>query len=573
MANDPDKIPAPPEAPQGATGASSAPSAATAPSVQPPALPPPDSSLKNTDQPSASMAQASVVQRAAEPKEAALAAVAPPVALSGVIEEIRPPAAEHLEGSITHSAMLRNVVHAGVFSLALLVIPLVDPRNNIKHGAQLVVGFMLFGTLFNLLVLPHMQTGKKIARPGEGFISGQWLYPLALAICFAVFPPFAAMGAWAAMAGGDAAASFFGRMLPFPKLPWNHKKTWTGFAAFVFAALLLCFGAMYWCPSELFLTSTRQPELAFVWTLAVLAAVSGAVFESLRGPLDDNLRVPLGVGAVLWLAAWFLSYSTRNLPANTPVQPENFLVAIAVNVALGFVVLSLKFSDLPGMLLGVALGTLVYFFAQWQGYLLFGLMVLIGSVLTKVGMKTKESLGTAEKRAGKRGAANVAANLLGPALCCLAYPNSGSPVWLMAFAGAVAAALADTAGSELGPLFGGQPVLITTRQRVPHGANGAVSAAGLAAAVASSVVIAVAAWSSGFFSQVVFYDRSMSAFQLTVASFIVVIAGLAGTLIDSLLGATIESRWTGVGKGTVNFICTLVGAFFAGGLTAIWIAL
>jgi uncharacterized protein (TIGR00297 family) len=477
------------------------------------------------------------------------------------------------QGGISHSAMLRNLIHAGAFSLALLVGPLIDPRYAFKYGVQVVVGFMLLGTLFNLLVLPHMQAGKRIARPGEGFLSGQWLYPLSLAICFAVFPPFAAMGAWGAMAGGDAAASLFGRMLPFPKLPWNRQKTWTGFVAFVFAALAFSFAAIWWCPPAIFLTTEGNPELPFVWTLAVLAAVTGAIFESLRGPLDDNLRVPIGVGAILTMAALFLSYSTRNMPADSLVQPQNFLTAVLVNVALGFVVLSLRFSDLPGALLGIVLGTIVYFFAQWQGFLLFVLMVLVGSVLTKVGMKTKSALGTAEKREGKRGVANVAANLLGPALCCLAYPNGGSPIWLMAFAGAIAAALADTAGSEVGPLGSREPVLITSRKRVPHGTNGAVSSMGMWAAVGACLIIAIAAWASGFFKLVVFHGQAVSIIRLTIASCIVIIAGLAGTLIDSVLGATIESRWTGVGKGTVNFICTVVGALVAGGITALWLAL
>ena len=111
------------------------------------------------------------------------------------------------------------------------------------------------------------------------------------------------------------------------------------------------------------------------------------------------------------------------------------LRALACNGALALGALLFKFADLPGVLLGGVLGTIVYFFAQWQGYLLFMLFVIGGSLLSKIGLKYKQRIGAAEAREGKRGISNVAANLLVPGLCCLAYPMSGGRgAFLMAFA-------------------------------------------------------------------------------------------------------------------------------------------
>src|SRR5687768_213320 len=104
------------------------------------------------------------------------------------------------EQSVTHSPGYRNFVHAGAFVLfALPLGMLVDPRNHVPNGRTWVIAIVLMITVINMVVLPLVPSGKLIARPGEGFITGQWLYPFALAICFAVYPPFAAMGAWAAM--------------------------------------------------------------------------------------------------------------------------------------------------------------------------------------------------------------------------------------------------------------------------------------------------------------------------------------------------------------------------------------
>lgn len=465
-----------------------------------------------------------------------------------------------------HSPSYRNFVHAGVFlvfgpPLGLLA----DPRNHVAWGRSFVVAFLLLVTLFNMLVLPRLPSGKRIARPGEGFVTGQWLYTLSLAICFWVFPPFAALGAWAAMAGGDAAASFAGRTFPKPKLPWNDKKSWAGFCGFLLIALPFCWFALLICPSQQFLTTTFRPELPYVWTLAVLAAFSGAILESLREPWDDNVRVPLGVALVLSLAAAALSWSTRDLPKGTHVQPEFLLHALAANAVLGGVVLAFRFADVAGTALGVAIGVLVYFFAGWQGYTLFLAFVAVGSVLSKVGLKKKQAIGAAEAREGKRGVSNVAANLAVPAFCCLAYPlNAGHPAFLLAYAGAIAAALADTASSEIGALSGRQPVLITTWKPAPHGTNGAVTPLGFVAAFAAAAGIAALTHFSGFL-HLLFPGKADSKMSVT-ASCIIVGAGMAGTIVDSLLGATVEDRIPGVGKGTVNFACTLTGAAAAGGM-------
>jgi uncharacterized protein (TIGR00297 family) len=468
--------------------------------------------------------------------------------------------------AIEHSPALRNAVHAGFFFVfAIPLGTLADPERGHPHGRWWAAGFLLFIAFFNLLILRRIKHGQRLARPDEGLVNGLWLYPLALSCCYLILPSYAATGAWAVMAAGDAAASIAGRAISFPKLPWNAKKTWPGVAAFVLASIPICFVALYFVPCPLFIVhATNRPEIPYVWTLAVIASVCGAIVESLPVELDDNVRVPLISGGALWLFAIFLSWGTRDLPKNTFVQPEILLTALAVNGALAIGVLLFKFADLPGTLLGAMLGTIIYFFAQWQGYLLFLLFVMGGSLLSKAGLAYKQRIGAAETNEGKRGIANVAANLLIPGLCCLAYPYGGSGALLMAFAGSLAAAFADTASSEVGALSRKLPCLITTMKPVPHGTNGAVSLLGTLAALGACAAIAGLAWGTDFYARVLVAETPTPNRTRALAGAVLIAAGMLGTLVDSLLGATVEGRIPGIGKGVVNFACTLTGAVVAG---------
>ena len=481
---------------------------------------------------------------------------------------------------LAHAPDLRAAVHVGALVLAFPLTWLADRPHIDGLGIQLSISYgwvwataiLLIGSLFNILVLPRMTFGARLLRPEDkGVFWGGLMYPLGLALAFLIFDAFAVGAAWAVMAVGDASASFVGRRAGQVKLPWNAKKSWAGACAFLLAALPAACLLLWWCPSARFLTFTGAPEWPYVWTLAVFAAVSGALLESFDGPFDDNLRVTLGVCMVVQFAERFLNFSTSGMPEVRAFQPQWLLHAVALNGVLGAAVWLLKFTDLSGALVGGVIGTLTYFYTLPQGYALLVFFVLAGSLLSRLGRKTKEDRKAAEARGGLRGVSNVVSNLGVPALCALLYPATmGHPAALLAYAGALAAAFADTASSEVGALSSKQPVLVTTRKPVPHGTNGAVTTQGYIAALLACVTLAALAWLSGFWS-VVHAGHEMRLCSVepgwgVIYSAVLVVAGLLGTTVDSLLGATVEGRVSGVGKGAVNFICTLAGALAAGGV-------
>ena len=96
------------------------------------------------------------------------------------------------------------------------------------------------------------------------------------------------------------------------------------------------------------------------------------------------------------------------------------------------------------------------------------------------------------------------------------------------YLGGLAAAAADTWGTELGMLARHPPRLITSLTVVPAGTSGGVTLEGLAAGVGGALFVGLASLVG---------RRELSLARLTIA----VVAGMVGSLVDSLLGATLQA--------------------------------
>ncbi|MGA8109665.1 MAG: DUF92 domain-containing protein, partial [Acidobacteriaceae bacterium] len=183
-------------------------------------------------------------------------------------------------------------------------------------------------------------------------------------------------------------------------------------------------------------------------------------------------------------------------------------------------------------------------------------LLLLTFAATRFGRSRKEGLGTAESRRGRR-ASQVAANLGVAALAGIPLSAFhadtpwffGRAAALAALVAALAEATADTLSSELGQVLGGEPRLITTMKRVPVGTDGGISVAGtLLGCLGAAIVVATGMAVPG-----------MTREEALAALF----GGLAGLVVDSLLGALVERRgW--LNNDAVNALSTLAAALLAG---------
>lgn len=154
------------------------------------------------------------------------------------------------------------------------------------------------------------------------------------------------------------------------------------------------------------------------------------------------------------------------------------------------------------------------------------------TALSRLGRAEKERRTSAiVEKGGERDATQVSANGLVFATAAIAMCFHPDVRWIALGAGALAASAADTWATEIGTLYGAQPRSILTGRRIAPGTSGGVSLAGTAASVAGALFVALVTVAGNYSSH-----RRVS---LACA---VLVAGIAGSIADSLLGATIQSR-------------------------------
>ncbi len=199
-----------------------------------------------------------------------------------------------------------------------------------------------------------------------------------------------------------------------------------------------------------------------------------------------------------------------------------------------------------GALAGVLVAFILMIAAGLRGFVPLLAVFLLTLISTRWGYARKLRLGVAERRRG-RTASQVFANL-GPATICalssLWFPDSAA-LLLMGSTAALAEAAADTVSSEFGQATSRRAYLITNFRDVPIGTNGAISIEGT---IAGCVAACIISWVGARFD--------VLEWRWT---FVVALAGIAGMLLDSVLGATWE-RAGKMGNDSVNFVSNVFAA-------------
>lgn len=200
-----------------------------------------------------------------------------------------------------------------------------------------------------------------------------------------------------------------------------------------------------------------------------------------------------------------------------------FLLALGVIAAATLSLAAQRLGALSrdGALAATIVGALTFVAGGIRWSALLVAFFLSSSVLSHLPAATPDDIGT---KSARRDATQVLANGGVAAVCALFAIFNHANLWATPFAAAVAGATADTWATEIGRRVSSRPRLITTGRAVPPGTSGAVSGMGSLAATFGALFVAA---TTGL--------ALPSVAPLTVA-----VAGVAGSFVDSVLGATVQ---------------------------------
>ncbi|HMB25343.1 MAG TPA: DUF92 domain-containing protein, partial [Anaerolineales bacterium] len=183
-----------------------------------------------------------------------------------------------------------------------------------------------------------------------------------------------------------------------------------------------------------------------------------------------------------------------------------------------------------GAVAATVVGTVIFGVGGWQWAILLLTFFITSSGLSRAFKKRKQGLSEKFSKGHERDAGQVFGNgglaTIFAALHAF-YPESILP-WI-GFAASLAAVNADTWATELGVLNPTPPRMITNlRKHVEKGTSGGISFWGTGASLLGAGIIALPA---------ALFTDNWSLFPL------ITFAGLAGSLFDSLLGATVQAMY------------------------------
>jgi uncharacterized protein (TIGR00297 family) len=320
------------------------------------------------------------------------------------------------------------------------------------------------------------------------------------------------------LAFADAAAAIVGENLKAPHVYYltSDKKSIEGSATmFIVTWLVAYVGMNMFLPPE---TVMLLP--ASVLALAIAAFVTA--WEAISSQGVDNLTIPLSAGFVL-------DYCLTPLPHHHPVQ---FLYGIIFGIAIAAVSHRFRLLSASGAVATYLLAAIIFGIGGWLWTMPILVFFIASSLLSRIGGNKKSMYEALYEKSSMRDAGQVAANGgIAAVFVLIWYMFPSMVIVYIGYVGAIAAATADTWGTELGTLAGGNPRSIVSFKEVEKGTSGGVSLAGLAGGALGALCIAGSA---------LIFSEPKSIGSLAAVT---VAAGIIGSLTDSILGATVQAQY------------------------------
>ncbi len=346
---------------------------------------------------------------------------------------------------------------------------------------------------------------------------GTVFYPLAFLVLVLLFwyrAPLVLSLSILVLALADAGAAIVGGSYRSPteyRLTSDKKSVEGSMAMFVITFVTIYVGLL-----QFGLEEHRVFEYAFL--VSGITALTATAWEAISARGLDNLTVPL---ATAFLLAIFILPSMQ-------VDLQQYALGTSLAIVIAVASYYVGFLSLSGSVAVFLLASPVFGIGGWKWTLPILAFFILSSILSKLGKGRKGELSDIFEKGSKRDYAQVLANGGIPGAILIGSVFIRGIDFYPLYVAAVAAVTADTWGTEIGLMRRNKTVLITTLREAPAGINGGISGLGMLGGLMGSAVVALVAfpWLSGW----------------DVAGLIVG-AGVSASLIDSLLGATMQAKF------------------------------
>ena len=280
----------------------------------------------------------------------------------------------------------------------------------------------------------------------------------------------------------------------------------------------------------------------------LLCSISITIAEAMSTKGSDNLTIPI-------IAFFFIEMF--NIINEKQLIVEFSFIIIAMKILL-FYFYKKKHLSLGGFLSSNIMAGLILGFGGLKFVLPIAMFFIFSTFLSKIGPKNLQ------KSKGGRNTYQVLANGGVGLFLCITSHYYQEEVFFYMFLASIAAANSDTWATEIGKLSKTTPKDIISGRSLIHGESGGITNIGLIGSIAGSAIIATL----GFI-----FNLSLS-FML-----IVFISGFLGSIFDSILGSTLQSRFISrngknitetksknkylysglslINNNTVNLVCTI----------------
>lgn len=395
--------------------------------------------------------------------------------------------------------------------------------------------------LINNLTLLKWIGGKTLFRERERRgVGGIVFYPISVFILILIFKNslHIAGAGWGMMAFGDGIATLTGIHFGKKKLPWNNEKSWVGlFSSLIFGYLSMIF-LIWWIGNRYGSLNTYQLFIA-----PAIVALFASFVETMKIRVDDNLTIPLFSGIFLY---YLYLIEPQLFESNLPIILSRLPLALLFNLIFAISGYLIKGVNTSGFLSGILIGTGIWIFSDYKGFLSLLLFFVLGTLSTKIGYSKKKMLGIEERDEGARSYKNVLGKGLSPLLFSILSLLSKNPApFSVAFYSSLCAGTFDTVSSELGKTFGKKTISPLSFKEIKKGEPGGISLEGLIFGLLSSIIFI-------FFSFIL-----NPSFKPLTFSLALLLSSTISNITESYISILLEKRGY-IPNEITNFLNTMI---------------